>query len=81
MGLLLGMRRPQQQLVLIGVAALISAIHAGNHLYDDLFAGRVASPLWLTNTLPLLALTLILGQPGSGCGANRRRAPASRSSA
>ena len=59
-GLLLIARDPVRHYALIGVAALGSLIHVGNHLYDDIFVERLANQHWLTNTLPLLVMAALL---------------------
>jgi uncharacterized membrane protein len=60
-GLLLAARDPRRHMALIGIVVLASVLHALNHLYDDLFADRGDSLLWLTNTVPLAALAVVLG--------------------
>jgi hypothetical protein len=59
-GLLIAARDPQAHSALAGVGALASLIHAVNHLYDDLIVERGATMHWLSNTLPLLVLALML---------------------
>jgi hypothetical protein len=44
---------------LIGVALAGSWLHVLNHLFDDLVEGAL-SPLFFSNTLPLLALAVLL---------------------
>jgi hypothetical protein len=58
-GLLWAARDPVQHKSLIGVAVAGSWLHALNHLYEDLI-GQALSPLFFTNTLPLLALAVLL---------------------
>ena len=58
-GLLWAARDPARHLGLIGVALAGSWLHVLNHLFDDLVEGAL-SPLFFSNTLPLLALTVLL---------------------
>ena len=58
-GLLWAVRDPARHLGLIGVALAGSWLHVLNHLYDDLTAGAF-SPQFFSNTLPLLALAILL---------------------
>lgn len=59
-GLLLVARAAVRQRLVVGLAALASALHAANHLYDDWHAFTDASH-FLVDTLPLLAAALLLG--------------------
>ena len=58
-GLLWAARDPARHLGLIGVALAGSWLHVLNHLFDDLVEGAL-SPLFFSNTLPLLALAVLL---------------------
>jgi predicted anti-sigma-YlaC factor YlaD len=58
-GLLWAARDPARRLGLIGVALAGSWLHVLNHLYDDLTAGALSAQ-FLSNTLPLLALAILL---------------------
>jgi hypothetical protein len=58
-GLLWAARDPARHLGLIGVALAGSWWHVLNHLFDDLVEGAL-SPLFFSNTLPLLALAVLL---------------------
>ncbi|HLF27119.1 MAG TPA: hypothetical protein VJG32_12340 [Anaerolineae bacterium] len=58
-GLLVAAGEPRRYRGLIGVAAVGSLIHAGNHLYADLTAGQIP-PYFLQTTLPLLVLASLL---------------------
>ncbi len=58
-GLLVAARDPRRHRGLIGVAALGSLLHVGNHLYDDFVAGQAAAH-FARETLPLLALAVLL---------------------
>lgn len=58
-GLLFAARNPYRHNALIGVAALASLLHALNHAYDAL-AGQVSPLGWLSDTVPLLILALLL---------------------
>jgi len=59
-GLLIAARDPRKYRTLIGLAALGNILHIINHLYDDLVIERGATLHWLTNTLPLLVLAILL---------------------
>jgi hypothetical protein len=61
LALLFAARNPSKHRALIGAVALSNLIHFVNHLYDDLFVEHGATLHWLTNTVPLLALTILLG--------------------
>ena len=58
-GLLIAARDPYRHRGLIGVAAVGSLLHVGNHLYDDIVAGQAAAH-FVRETLPLLALAVLL---------------------
>lgn len=58
-GLLIAVRDPMQHRSLIGVVAAGSLLHAINHLYDD-FVARQAAAHFVTETIPLLALAVLL---------------------
>ncbi len=58
-GLLWAARDPARHLGLIGVALAGSWLHVLNHLSDDLAAAAL-SPQFFSNTLPLLALAVLL---------------------
>jgi predicted anti-sigma-YlaC factor YlaD len=60
LGLLFAAREPKKHRGLIGVAALGTLLHVGNHLYDDLIVEHAATAHWLTNTLPLAAMAVLL---------------------
>ena len=59
-GLLIAARDPVKHRALIGLAALGTVVHIGNHLYDDLFVERGATIHWLTNNVPLVLLAIAL---------------------
>lgn len=61
LGLLLAARAPRSQRLFIGVAALGSFIHLGNHLYDDWLGGAWELGHFLMETLPLALSALALG--------------------
>jgi len=58
-GLLWAARDPARHLGLIGVALAGGWLHVLNHLSDDLTAAAL-SPQFFSNTLPLLALAVLL---------------------
>jgi len=58
-GLLWAARDPARHLGLIGVAVAGSWLHVVNHLFDDLAEGALP-PEFFSNTLPLLALAILL---------------------
>ena len=58
-GLLWAACDPAKHKSLIAVAVAGSWLHALNHLYDD-WISQALSPLFFTNTLPLIALALLL---------------------
>jgi hypothetical protein len=60
LGLLLAVRQINQNGLLIGAAAVGNALHVLNHLYDDLLVDGGNLDHLLTNTLPLLVVTLLL---------------------
>jgi len=60
LALLFAARNPGKHRLLIGAVALSNLIHFGNHLYDDILIEHGGTLHWLTNTLPLLALTILL---------------------
>ncbi len=60
LGLLFAAREPRKHRGLIGVAALGTLLHVGNHLYDDLLVEHAATAHWLTNTLPLFMMAVLL---------------------
>jgi hypothetical protein len=59
-GLLFAARAPQQQRVLIGVAAIGNGLHVINHLYDDFLAGEFLPNHFVTATVPLALVTVLL---------------------
>lgn len=60
LGLLFAVRNPLQHGVLIGAAAVGNLLHVFNHLYDDLIVDGGNIEHLLTNTLPLLVVTVLL---------------------
>jgi hypothetical protein len=58
-GLLVAARAPARQRLLIAVAAGGNLLHMLNHAYDALI-GRATLSYWLTDTGPMLVLTLAL---------------------
>lgn len=61
LGLLLAARAPRSQRLFIGVVALGSFIHLGNHLYDDWLGNAWEAQHFLVETLPLAFTALALG--------------------
>jgi uncharacterized protein YjeT (DUF2065 family) len=59
-GVLLALRNPAAHRLLIGVTALGNTIHVCNHLYDDLIVDGGNLRHLLTNTAPLLLMSLLL---------------------
>ena len=59
-GLLFAARDPARHRPVVGVAALAGGLHTLNHLYDDITAGDWAGH-FLSDTIPLLALVILLG--------------------
>jgi predicted anti-sigma-YlaC factor YlaD len=59
-GLLFAMRTPQAHRSLIAVVAFGSLLHLLNHLYDDAISGHWSLAHVLSETLPLLALAVLL---------------------
>ena len=74
-GLVLAARKLPQQRLLVGVAALGSAVHTANHFIDDVLSPAAVPAYWTTNTLPLLVTTVLLAYVYLRLGA-LRRAPA-----
>jgi hypothetical protein len=60
MGLLLAARDPVRHRSLIGIGAVGTALHAVNHLYDDVLVERLTSSHWLTASLPIALMALAL---------------------
>jgi hypothetical protein len=60
LGLLFAARDPARHRSLIGIAALGTAVHAANHLYDDVIVERLATSHWLTASLPIAVTALAL---------------------
>jgi hypothetical protein len=60
LGLVIAARDPFRERALVGVAAGGSFLHALNHLYDDWLAGNWTPAHLLSETLPLVALALLL---------------------
>jgi hypothetical protein len=58
-GLLVAARDPARHALLIGVVALGSLLHSLNHTYDALI-GRAPLVFWLTDTLPLLLVGVLM---------------------
>jgi len=58
-GLVVAARDPFKQLLLIRIAVIANLLHSLNHMYD---AVLVRAPLgyWLSDTLPLLVMALLL---------------------
>lgn len=59
-GLLVAARDLKQHQGIIGVAALGSLLHAGNHVYDDVIAGHWSPAHFFIDTVPLLVLAVLL---------------------
>lgn len=59
-GILLTLRNPVAHKLLIGVTALGNTIHVFNHLYDDLIVDGGNLRHLLTNTAPLLVISILL---------------------
>ena len=59
-GILLAVRNPQAHRLLIGVTALGNTVHVFNHLYDDLILDGGNLRHLLTNTAPLLLMSVLL---------------------
>ena len=78
-GLLLAAPRLEQHRLLLGVAVLGSALHAANHVVDDVLNPAAPPGAWLTNTLPLLITALLLAYVFAQVG--RPPAPAARPTA
>jgi len=60
-GLFFTLRNPAAHRLLIAVAAIGNSIHVANHLYDDFVVDAGNMRHLLTNTMPLLLLSLLLG--------------------
>lgn len=59
-GLLLAARDPARHHGLIGIAIIGNLVHLGNHLYDDFITGHGTLDHLLTDTLPVLLLSVWL---------------------
>ena len=59
-GLLAAAAEPGRHRLLVGCAALASALHVLNHLYDDWLSSSWSAGHFLSETLPLLVLALML---------------------
>ena len=59
-GLLAASPAPARHRMLVGCAALASVLHVLNHLYDDLLSSGWSAGHFLSETLPLLLLGLLL---------------------
>lgn len=59
LGLLLALREPRRHALLIGVGALASLLHTGNHLYDDVVLGNW-TVAHIVSTVELLLQTSLL---------------------
>ena len=59
-GLVFAARDPVQLRALVGVAAVGSILHGLNHLYDDWLGGNWMPAHLLAETLPLVALAVML---------------------
>ena len=59
-GLLLTLANPAAHRLLIGIAALGNTVHVFNHLYDDIIVDGGNVRHLLTNTVPLLVMSVLL---------------------
>ncbi len=59
-GLLFAARHPDRHRSVIGLAAIGSILHVGNHLYDDFVAGHASLAHLVVDTLPLLIFAVLL---------------------
>ncbi|MEZ4867165.1 MAG: hypothetical protein R3C14_37925 [Caldilineaceae bacterium] len=59
-GILLAIRNPAAHRNVIGITALGNTVHVFNHLYDDLIIDGGNIDHLMTNTVPLILLSLLL---------------------
>ena len=59
-GLLVAAGAPQRNRTLIGVAVIGNGLHVINHLYDDFLGGEFSLNHFVTATLPLAFVTVVL---------------------
>jgi hypothetical protein len=58
--LVLALRRPAQYRAAIGAVALANLVHLGNHLYDDAIANAWSVEHFMSETLTLILVPLLL---------------------